>query len=310
MNKVKIFFPVLFFVLASVNPLSASGEERKKIKVLTSFLPVYIFTLNVVGESDRIDVACLIAGEAGPHDYQMRPSDMRKVEDADFIIINGLGIEEFLGDLIAGRKTKGTLLESASGLPLLETGAHKEEEGHDDHPHHGEHNPHTWVSPKLAAMQVMNIAKFLSAIDPAGAAIYMKNGEKYADSLNRLNEEIKTMVAALPDKRIVTVHNAFDYLARDTGLHVVSVIYHRPGEGPSASEMGRLTAMMRKEKVKALFTEPLFSEKRVRVIAKESGARVGALDPVATGDPSKELYHRLMRKNMTVLKEMLSPQPK
>lgn len=305
MNRIKVIFLLPFFLLASFNPQAVSGKEGDKIRILTSFLPVYIFTLNVVGESDRIDIDCLIPGETGPHDYQMRPSDMKKVAHADFMIINGLGIEEFISNIIAERKRKGTLLESAKGLPLLEAENDGEGEGH-DHLHHGDSNPHTWVSPKMAALQVMNIAKFLADIDPEGAHIYMANGKEYAEKLNRLNEEIKKTVAALPDKRIITVHNAFDYLARDTGLHVASVIYHTPGEQPSASEMGRLISLIRTEKLKALFTEPQFPDKLVRIIAKETGARAGVLDPVATGEPSRALYEVLMKKNMKVLKETLA----
>jgi len=301
MNKINVFLLFVCFALSSVNPHLASAGEGKKIKVLTSFLPIYIFTLNVVGASDRVEVDCLIPGESGPHDYQMRPSDMRKVAHADFMIINGLGVEEFISDIIAVKKRKGAVLESASGLPLLHAG----EEG-DDHDHHGDHNPHTWVSPRMAAMQVINISKFLALIDPAGADLYMANGERYAGRLHLLNEEIKSVVAGLPDKRIITVHNAFDYLARDTGLEVLSVIYHTPGEQPSAAEMGGITTLIRKEKVKAIFSEPQFSDKMVNLIAKETGARVGMLDPVATGEPSEWFYEVSMRKNRDVLKEILS----
>lgn len=304
MKKIIIFcLLLLLFIAASFQPVCAG--EGKKIKVLTSFLPIYVFTLNVVGDSDRIEVSCLIPGETGPHDYQMRPSDMRKVAEAHYMIINGLGIEEFFGNIISQRKKNGTLLESAGGLPLLEAEIHGEGEGDDDH-HHGEYNPHTWVSPQMAAMQVINIAKFLSHIDPAGAHIYTINGEQYAHSLTRLNEEIKSVVASIPDKRIVTVHNAFDYLARDTGLQIASVIYHTPGEEPSASEMGRLTSMIRKEKVKAIFTEPQFPDKMVRVIAKETGIKVGELDPVVTGEPSKDLYQNGMIRNLKMLRKILA----
>ena len=105
---------LLFFVTAPIN-----AGEGKGLKILTSFLPVYIFTKNVAGDREGIVIDSLLPDNVGPHDYQMRPSDMRKVSDADLIIINGLGLESFAEKIIAGGRSKGIVFESANGQQLL-----------------------------------------------------------------------------------------------------------------------------------------------------------------------------------------------
>ncbi|MBE9536763.1 MAG: zinc ABC transporter substrate-binding protein, partial [Proteobacteria bacterium] len=212
--KPKLIFTliILFFFIMPV--VSAAGL---RLNVLTSFLPVYIFTKNVTAGIDGVNVDCLLSGDAGPHDYQMRPGDMRKVEAADIIIMNGLEVEGFLEDALENLKLKSPPLESAAYLPLIEM---KDEE--DDHHHDGNYNPHTWVSPKMAAMQVRAIAAYLGEVDPERAAIYRNNGDLYAKRLEKLHLEMVEMVDQLENRKIVTFHDAFDYLARDIGLEIAA----------------------------------------------------------------------------------------
>ncbi len=282
---------------------NAAGSAR--LNILTSFLPIYIFTKNVVGNRDGVEVACLLPPEADPHDYQMRPSDMKKVAGADLIIVNGLGIEDFLVETLNEGRTKESFLESSMGLPMIRAGNY----GDNHRRHHGsEYNPHTWVSPEMAILHVKNIAEFMSKADPGGREEYMENAENYIKTLEELQSEIKESISAFSFRKIVTFHNAFDYLARDSGLEIMGVIYNSPGEEPSAGHLSSLIELMKKNNVRLIFKEPQTVSGLPDIVAKETGSRIYELDPAATGEFRNEYYVEAMRKNMFVLIEALGTQ--
>jgi len=271
---------MILFLMA----IPADAGERLEIRVLTSFLPLYIFTKNVAGGREGIKIDSLLPDNAGPHDYQMRPSDMRKVADADLIIINGLGLESFAERILAEGRAKGIVFETSKGLPLLGASDEEEVDDHvDHHGHEGDFNPHTWVSPRMAAMQVQNIIKILADADPEGAGEYRKNGEIFINKLIALQKEMEDGLKQIKSRKIITIHSAFDYLARDLNLDLAGVIYHSPGEEPTASQIVGLSRLIQKEDIKAIFSEPQFSDKMAKLLAKETGAYVYMLDPVATG---------------------------
>ena len=281
-----------------------SVAKAARLNILTSFLPIYIFTKNVVGSRAGVDVTCLLPPEVDPHDYHMRPSDMKKIVSADLIIINGLGIEDFLVEILAEGRTKDTLLESSMGLPLIRG----DNNGNEHHHYDDEYNPHTWVSPKMAALQVKNIAEFLSKADPEGRGEYLENAKKQIKVFEILQNEFLQNIKPLSSKKIVTFHRAFDYLARDTGIEILDVIYRSPGEEPSAGQLSSLIKLMKKNDVRLIFTEPQSTSKLPAIIAKEAGAEVFKLDPVSTGEFREEYYIEAMRKNMTILVEVLRKQ--
>lgn len=298
--RVQIIFILLIFLFFSM-PVASIAKDS--LNILTSFLPIYIFTKNVTAGIDGLNVDCLLSGDAGPHDYQMRPGDMRKVEGADIIILNGLAVEGFLDDALENLKLKRPPLESAAGLPLI---MNEEEEGGR---HHGEtYNPHTWVSPKMAAMQVRAIAEYLSEVDPEREAIYRKNSDLYAKQLEQLHIEMLEVVGQFKERKVVTFHNAFDYLARDIGLEVAAVI--QPSmEQLSAGDLVRLTAKVKANGISVVFAEPQFSKRTAELIAREASIEVSILDPVATGEMHPDYYEKVMRKNLQGLKSALEGRP-
>lgn len=285
---------IVFFLLL---PSTVHAGEAVRLNVLTSFLPIYIFTKNVVGEREGITVDLLIPGDVGPHDYHMRPSDMRRLGRADMIIINGLGIEDFLGDAMRNKS-----YESAGTLNLI---PNRWDDHNHDHDHEGNFNPHTWVSPKMAILQVSNIVGFLSSLDPAGEDEYRINAEAYIKKIQQIQTQMEEAVKALKKKKIVTFHNAFDYLARDLGLEIVDVIYKSAVEELSAGEMVKIIELIKKKKISVIFSEPQFPRRMAELLARESGAKVYSLDPVATGEINADYYEKAMRKNITVLETAL-----
>ena len=286
-----VFFVAFLLVFAS------SAGAAAPLRVLASFLPMEIFTRNVVGDTPGVTVESLLPASMGcPHDYALTPGDMKKIASADLFVANGFGMEEFLGEPVRRANPRIRVVETARGVRPIRG-------GHDDP---GDVNPHTWVSPRNAILQVREIEEALSAARPADADAFRRNADAYVSRLSALAAEFEAEAKTFRRRNIVTFHNVFDYLARDLGLTVVGEIETAPGQQPSAGEIRSLARTIRKRGVPAVFSEPQYSPKLAEALGREAGVPVRVLDPVATGSPTLTAYEDAMRRNLVTLKEALS----
>ena len=274
---------------------SASQEGAQKFRIVTSFYPMYIATLNITEGIDGVEVVNMTKPQTGClHDYQLTTEDMKKLEKANAFVVNGGGMESFLDKVIQQQK-KLQIVDASEGIPLLMDG---------DEP-----NPHVWVSVTNSIVQVKNISRRLAELDPKHADAYEKNASAYVDKLEALKTEMHAELDTLPQRDIVTFHEAFPYFAQEFNLHIVSVVEREPGTEPSPRELEETVAQVRKLPVRVLFTEPQYSRGAADTIARETGAFVYALDPVVTGDAddsARDAYLHAMERNACVLKTALS----
>jgi ABC-type Zn uptake system ZnuABC Zn-binding protein ZnuA len=279
-------------VVFSAVPREAQGTE---LRVLTSFLPIYLFTMNVVGEAPEITVEMMLPASLGcPHDYSLSPGDMKKIAAADLFLANGLGMEEFLGAPVARANPGIHVVETASSVTPLRAGGD-----------HGGVNPHTWVSPRNAILQVRAIEKALSEASPANGPLFHRNADAYVSRLATLAREFDEAARRFRNRNIVIFHNVFDYLARDLRLTVVGRIEETPGQNPSAGEMQELIRTIRERRTAAVFAELQYPEKLARTVAEEAGVPIRMLDPVSTGSTAPTSYEDAMRRNLRTLTEVL-----
>ncbi len=288
--------PVLHSRAGSAPPVSPRGKTGQ-LRVLASFLPIYVFAQNVARDVPGVSVETMLPPDLGcPHGYALSPGDLRKIAEADVYLANGHGMEHFLGTPVREANPGIPVVETAAEVsPIPAGGAEKE---------HGV-NPHTWVSPGNAALQVRAIGRALSAALPERADAFRRNAEEYSGRLAGLEREFRDAARSFRHREIVTHHDAFDYLARDLGLAVVGRIRGEAGEEPSAREIARLARIIREHQVPAVFTEPQYPGKIAAAVAREAGVPVRILDPFVTGSPSPSGYEEAMRKNLAVLREAL-----
>ncbi|HOX08160.1 MAG TPA: metal ABC transporter substrate-binding protein [Planctomycetota bacterium] len=285
-------------------PAPGSGKPR----VVATTVPVMALALDVLGDSSAIELVMLVPSGSGcPHDYQITPADMEKLSGARAVLANGAGLESFL---LAGPVKKLNLrtVELSEGLKLIplaaEADAGEPDHGH-DHDRDEAFNGHTFASPRNAAAMVGRIAALFAEIDPAGADAYRRNSAEASKQLDALADDFAATVKALPNRKIVTIHNVFDYLARDAGLEVIGVIEQEPGQSPTPGALVKLTKKVRAEKPAAIFWEPQYSPKPAETLGRETGVPVFELDPFASGTPARGEYLRTMRANLEALKKAL-----
>lgn len=293
-------------------PQPAAATSARQLEVLATTFPMYLFTRGVAAGRDRVRVGLMIpAGMGCPHDYALTPQDMRRLTAADVLVINGLGLEEFLGAPLAGANPALRVIDSSAGigglLPLNTTDASPGPHGHGHNITAQAVNPHLFSSPRQAARLVATIAQGLAEIDPEGRPVYQANARAWGERLEQLANECSALADRLANTRIVTQHGVFDYLARDMGLQIVAVVQPHAGQEPSAAEMLAIVRTIRERRAGGLFTEPQYPAAIGRTIASEASIPVATLDPVASGpeQPPPDYYEQTMHANLATLERTL-----
>ena len=273
---------------------TAGGGKDGSFHIVTSFYPMYVATINITQGVDGVTVTNMTKPQTGClHDYQLMTEDMKTLEKADAFVINGAGMESFLDKVVEQQKNL-KIIDASKGIELLKD---------DD-----EENPHVWLSVTDAILQVKNIAEQLKAADPKHADAYEKNAAAYIKKLEALKAEMHAELDTVPNKDIVTFHEAFPYFAKEFGLNIISVVEREPGTEPTPAELQATIEQVKKLPVKVLFTEPQYSPSAAETIARETGAKIYTLDPVVTGEANDQAinaYIDTMKKNMETLKTAL-----
>jgi len=279
--------------------LCGCGSEKKdddKLTIVTSFYPMYLDALNITRGISGVEVVNLTPPQTGClHDYQLTPEDMKVLETADILIVNGLGMESFLDKVIETHPNLKIIDASDSPeiVPIMEDGVP---------------NPHVWTSLTYSIQQVKNILRQLSELDPDRADKYRMHALEYVDELTTLRDEMHLSLTMLPNKDIVTFHEAFPYFAAEFNLNIVAVIEREPGTEPTPQELAETIEKINSLPVKVIFTEPQYSPKAAETIARETGAQIFELDPIVTGEAKPENlmdYVDRMLNNLIILTKAL-----
>ena len=192
----------VMFIFLMLTLLTGGCASEKKddgnLKIVTSFYPMYLDTMNITRGVEGVEVVNLTPPQTGClHDYQLTPEDMKLLETADIFVVNGLGMESFLDKVTEARPDLKIINASDSPeiVPIMEN---------------GEPNPHVWTSITYAIQQVKNISSKLCELDPARAEKYKRYTLEYVDELTTLRDEMHISLDTLPNKDIVTFHEALN----------------------------------------------------------------------------------------------------
>ncbi len=290
--------PVLVLLLALVASGCASTADSPASSGLRIVATTTVFA-DIVSQvaGDRATVSSIIPPGVGPEDYEPRPDDARTLDGADLVVSNGVGLDDFLDGLIeAGNGGDAPRLVLGDGIPTINVD--------------GAPNPHFWLDPTIVRDHYLPaIAAKLTELDPGGAATFQANATAYAAELTSLDADLAAEVATIPvaNRKLVTFHDAFPYLAKHFGFDVVGVILANPGQEPSGGELAALVETVKTAGVKAVFSESQFSPGLAETLAREAGIAdvVTTLYNDALGPAPADTYLGLMRWNMDRIAEAL-----
>ena len=300
----------LFLVLT---PLKA------EISVVTSIKPLHSLTSYImegVGEPELI-----IDGVASPHNFQIKPSHAKMLQNADLVIWIGDDLESFLPTALKSIPKDAVVFEllDQSGLKKLkfreknifeghddhghdEHAKKEDDHGHDDHGHgHGSFDPHIWLDPANAKVIVKKITNQLSKIDKDNASTYKANSKKVIKDLDGLIKEVKNEINK--DASFVVFHDAYQYFEKRFGLSVIGALTVNPDVMPGAEQLSEIREVIEHEKAKCIFSEPQFNPNIINSIASDTGVKTGVLDPLGANiDKGKNMYFDLIKDMSNSLK--------
>ena len=294
-RAVSLSLAVLSLISSGCTPKSSTDQSSKdKPEVLTTFTVLADLARNVAG--DRLKVRSIVKPGSEIHGYQPTPSDIEQASRADLIIENGLGLELWARKFTASAGDIPTITLSDGMEPLLIA----------EDAYAGKPNPHAWMSPQRTMAYVDQLEQAFVQLDPAGAEQFKANAVAYKQSLQRLDQELRSSLETIPTERrvLVSCEGAFTYLASDYGLEEAYLWPVNAESQVTPKRMARLIETVRNRKIPAVFCESTVSDKAQKQVAAESGARFGGtfyVDSLSKADGPAPTLLKLQRHNVALL---------
>lgn len=273
---------------------------QAKVKVVTSTSDLAYFTRIIGG--DAVEVTSIASPSADLHYVETRPSYMVKVKDADLVFEVGLELDAWMDLIIDGsRNSKLKKIECSKYIKPLEVPTFKADASYGDLHRFG--NPHYWISPANVEPILKSILEGLSEVDPANAATYTANRDKFLVDFNAQLPALKTLAEPLSGQEIITYHNSWPYFAEYFGIKLPGFIEKFAGVAPSPAHMGEVIDLVKHDHIKVIAMEPCFERRVPERIAQATGAKVVVLYPSIGGRNADESYFDWLRGNINALLE-------
>jgi zinc transport system substrate-binding protein len=264
---------------------SAGTANTGKLEVVASFYPLFYFT-DQVGK-DRIDLLMLIPDNAEPHSWEPKASDIFKVHNADVFIFNGGGFEPWLTSFLPNLKDGATVVDTSVGVNQS-----------------GQADPHFWMDPIDAKIQVGNIALAMESRDPNNATFYQANAADLDSRLDKLNQDYIVGLQNRTKSDFITTHEGFNYLAKRYGLVDHGAVGISADAQPSARDMANLVQDVQTMNLHYVFAEPIYNDAVIQTIAADTHCTVLILDAIhgRSGAHAHLDYFQIMYANLAALR--------
>lgn len=280
-------------------PSGSSQEEG--LTVLATTYPVYLFARTVAQGVEGVTVERLNTGSVSClHDYTLSVDDMKKIEGADVIAMNGAGLEDFMDDALAA--SSAAVIDCSQGVALFENADHIHEEGDGGHDH-GHWDPHYWMDPGNATVMVRNLQEGFALADPDHGDAYARNGEEAAGQLPSFAGDCTQALEGAEGAALITFHDGFHYFAQALGLPLLASIEEEEGSEASAMEINEITQLVKEHQLPVIFTEVNGSDATANAISRETGCQVAQLTMLMDGPEEGDLstYLEGVRSNVNTI---------
>lgn len=283
-------------------------------QVLVTIKPIHALVSGVMREVGVPTL--LLQGGESPHTYSLKPSQVKRLHQANLVVWVGPGIEKFLEKPLSMLNSNITVLRlcEVEGLTLLKV---RDGIAWEDHsPHHTSHSEesgqpeefdqHFWLDPQNAQIIVKAVSTALSKIDPLSATRYQDNALGLLEQLKQLDDELQTQLIPVKTKNFLVFHDAYQYFENRYELSAVGVINLHPEQNSSAKHLHELRESIKTQKVQCVFSEPQFAPTLVATVIENTAVRQGILDPLGIDLPiGSEAYFMLLRRLAKSLRDCL-----
>ena len=285
---------LLFAALSAA--LWGTAAQRADAAVVTSLKPLGFIASAIADGVTETQV--LLPDGASEHDYSLRPSDAKRLQNADLVVWIGPEMEAFMDkstQSIPDNK-KVTIAQLEGVKPLLMKGADDDDDDHDHdgghdhahgekgdaHNHHGDYNMHLWLSPEIARLSAVAIHNKLVEIMPQSRARLDANLKDFEANLAATDKQVASELAPVKGKGYFVFHDAYGYYEKHYGLTPLGHFTVNPEIQPGAQRLHQIRTQLVEQKATCVFAEPQFRPAVVESVARGTSVRMGTLDPLGT----------------------------
>lgn len=294
MPRLFALFLTLSASLLVINPAQA------EVNVLTSIKPLQLIAAAVQDGVGQPDV--LLPPGATPHNYALRPSDVRRVQSADLLYWIGPDLEGFMPRVIKSRTLPTVAVQTLPGLKLRhfaeDSHSHEEDTAEHDHDHRpGTLDAHLWLAPANARVIAAKMAADLSAKDSANAAKYQSNLKAFNKRLDALDARLKARLAAIADKPFFVFHEGYDYFESSYGLKHAGVFSVASEVQPGAQHVAAMRKRLQEVGKTCVFSDPPLRPRLAETLTAGLPAKLAELDTLGGYTPATaQGYEQLLEK--------------
>ena len=318
-------------ILFGITLLFSSFSAIAEIKVVTTIKPIHSL---VSGVMDGVsDPTLIIEGSNSPHNFSLKPSHAKMLEEADIVFWIGEDLESFMEKPLNSLAKNAVQisfmnLKSIEKLKFRDMSDHDDhdEDGHKDDDHddhgnedhhghedehddsshdghgHGEFDAHIWLDPMNAKAMVLEIAHELSDLDPLNKSTYEKNAEKMISSLDDLIERVSTAIPKNPS--FIVFHDAYQYFENRFNIKAAGALTLNPDVLPGAKQIAEIQELIEHDSVKCIFSEPQYNPKIVEMLSADMNVSTSVLDPLgAYIEVGPKMYNNLILEIASSLKD-------
>ncbi len=275
-------------VILNINRNNRESKDDGVVKILTSFYPMYIIAENITDGAQNIELENMADVNVGClHDYTLTTEDMKKVENADIFIMNGLGMESFIEKILASNQDMNIIDSSkeAQNVILGTDGV----------------NAHIWTSIDNYILQVKSISKELININQENAEVYQKNTDEYVQKLEELKNDFENNLQNLDGEKAICLNEAFEYLGQELGIEMTTIATDHEESTMSADMLSSIIDKVKQENIQIIIVDKNDNKANAETIANEIGAQILELNSGLTGKLVKDAYINQMRENLNIL---------
>jgi zinc transport system substrate-binding protein len=281
--------------------------------VVVDIAPVHSLVARVMQDVGAPDL--IIRSGASPHDYRLRPSEAKALQDANLVIWMGKELTPWMEDAVKTLSTEAailtllekdetTLLEFRESVLFEEHDhddhsdkehAETEDQDHDEHAH-GAHDPHAWLSPENAKIWLNLIAAQLSTADPDNASTYFVNAAAAMTEIDTLMADVSTMLDPVRGNSFIVFHDAYQYFETVFEFPASGAISLGDATDPSPARIARIQGRIQEQKIQCVLAEPQFKKGLVVTVLEGTDAKTSIIDPLGVAlEPGPALYPQLIR---------------
>ena len=290
--------------------LFSSFSAIAEIKVVTTIKPIHSL---VSGVMDGVsNPTLIIEGSNSPHNFSLKPSHAKMLEEADIVFWIGEDLESFMEKPL-NSLAKNSVQISFMDLKSIEKLKFREMSDHDDHGHddhhghedeedddsgheghnHGEFDAHIWLDPVNAKVMISEIAHELSELDPSNKSTYEKNAEKMISSLDDLIDRVSTIIPKNPS--FIVFHDAYQYFENRFNIKAAGALTLNPEVLPGAKQISEIQELIEHDSVKCIFSEPQYNPKIIEMLSADMNVSTSVLDPLGANiEVGPKMYNELI----------------